>query len=214
MATRQIDQKARQERNQHVTSLISTLETGIAQHARSGGESDLWSWDITKLESELDGMRGHIRRTLKRSKPQDYVAIDSTLFGEDRELATITLRAWLEVLRGLRLDRIAKKAVRIHFLAQQARDVLPYIEAARRERLAGEEAVREAAFQVRVAEEQPRELHWGDVVRLVREAGHTPDTWGSPSGLYGQARTIGVITDLEYEVASRRNPRGWNYAGD
>lgn len=228
MASQQIDPEIRRARRQRVEELIGKLKAGIAQRGLTG-EGSLWDFDIDELARELGGakghggMRGHIRRTLSAPPPrglghEDGKALEASLFPEDIESAREVLDAWFTELKQWKLDRTVEKAVAIHFLIRRAREVLPQVEAARTAHAERESREREEAFQARVAEATAagtlRELHWNDVCELIRDAGHEPDTYGSPSTLYRQANTLGVITDLEVSVAARRIGRGWNYAGD
>jgi hypothetical protein len=223
MAARQIEPDARRARRQRVDELIGKLKEGIAQRALTGPGS-LFGFDIDKLAYELEGMRRHIRRSLSAPEPnglgsrQDAEVLEASLFPADHDAAREALEAWSKELKQMKLDRTVDRAMRIHFVIQRAREVLPEIEAARKAKWAREKEEAEAAFQTRVAEAKAagklRELSWQKVVELIQEAGHQAETYGSPATLYGQAVQLGVITDLECEVAYRRNPRGWHYAGD
>ena len=49
---------------------------------------------------------------------------------------------------------------------------------------------------------------------IEQHTGSTYYDWNSASGLFGDAVRLGVITQLEYDVAERAYGRGWTYSGD
>jgi hypothetical protein len=62
------------------------------------------------------------------------------------------IRPCSEKLKQRKLDHVVDRAMRLHFLVQRAREVLPEDEAARSEHRAREEAEREPVVHARVAQ--------------------------------------------------------------
>jgi hypothetical protein len=226
MASRQIDPEARQARRQREQELIGKLKAGIAQRALFD-KGSLWDFDIDDLAYELEGMRRHLRRTLSAPNPrglgrENGNALEASLFGSDRAAVRQVLDARRKELQQLKVDRTVEKAVKIHYLIQRAREVLPEIEAARREHWAREKAEREAAFAARVIEAQAAgaKLEYGrDEVRdLIQErTGETYYDYGSAASLYGDAARHGVFGDFADVIcglAAERYGSSWHYAGD
>ncbi|WCB92536.1 hypothetical protein DSM104299_01232 [Baekduia alba] len=208
---RQTENNARQERRQHVDLVMQEIRAAIASRAIEGPES-LHDYRIDELADELEGMRRHLRRTLTREfGRQDGEALEASLFTGD-------LLSWKAELQELRIDRLARRAVEISQLVEQARAVLPEIEAARQEHWARERAewaeihaAREAEFQRRVLEEEPRRLTYEAVVALLKEAGHDGPWYGPIEVPFHAALRHEVITDLELELAKSDYGRDWSF---
>ena len=125
---------------------------------------------------------------------------------------------WKDQLVELRIDRLARRARFIDRLLARARSALPEIAAARSEyndrhtaAAKREAAAREAEFQRCVAEENPRRLKQNDVVALLKEAGHHGPWYGPISAAFHAAYEAGVITDVEFTLASRDYGRDFDF---
>ena len=207
---RQTNHEAQQERRRHVDQLTAEIKAAIASRAITGPET-LHHWQIDELADELNGMRRHLRRTLADAFGRgEGEQLEASLFTGD-------LDSWTAELEELRIDRLAKRAVGLSTLVEQARAVLPEIEAGRERycaernaQLDAEHAAHVAEFKRRVSEENPRSLTYQNVVALLIEAGHDRPEQGSVEDIFTRASALGVITDLEGEIARRDHARTWS----
>lgn len=211
---RQIDphvhQPRRNERRQRGDRLVKQVRAGIAQR-KPYDEGSLWSWQIRELKNEVwgrDGIRDRLRPKLAALGDAEGNRVLDALFEPGG------LDANRRTLRRLKIDRLAARAVMINELVNEACEVLPEVEEARRAydaarqasqdaEIAARRAAWEAGLDGRAEREGARRLGRDEVIDLLRDKQFDVSAWASAGVVFAMARDAGLITDTEFDLAAR-----------